>query len=105
MTNYPSAAFTRHSTLVIRHSSFIVGQIFIQEELGDGLQLHIRGTLVDLSDLGVPEVFLRGILLRVTITSENLQALACYALGYVRGEVFGHRGLLEVRSPGHSEAG
>ena len=55
----------------------------LQHLFGDGGQLHVRRAFVDLADLGVAVVLLRRIVAHKSIAPEDLDALACGALGHL----------------------
>src|SRR5262245_15518199 len=55
----------------------------LQEQLGDSLQLHVAGSLVDRTDLGVPVILLRRILLGIAVSAEQLQALGGDAIRHL----------------------
>src|SRR3990172_2439925 len=66
----------------------------LQDRLGDGVELHERGPLVDLPDLGVPVELLHGVLARVPVAAEDLDRGRGDPLGRLAGVELGHGGLL-----------
>ena len=64
-------------------------------QLGDRRQLHEGCALVDFADLGVAVELLDGVVLDEAGAAVDLDGQAGDALGYLRGEVFAHGGLLE----------
>lgn len=51
--------------------------IFFLHELGDGLQLHIAGALIDGADFGVPEEFLLREISCEANSSHKVDAFRC----------------------------
>src|SRR5208337_4575971 len=71
----------------------------LDHQLGDGLQLHVRGALVDLADLRVAEELLHRIVLGEAVAAVNLQRQRRHSLGNLRAEELGHgRFLYEVHA-------
>ena len=64
-----------------------------QQVLGDRLQLHVGRALVDLSDLRVTKVFLRGIVLRISVAAVDLHDQRCDVFANLRRKILRHRGL------------
>src|SRR5215204_903556 len=64
-----------------------------QEQLRDGLELHVRRTLVDRPDLRVAIEFLDRIVLRVAVAAKELDAERGHALTDLRGVQLRHRTL------------
>src|SRR4030095_13870920 len=69
----------------------------LQKQLGDGLQLHVAGSLVNRANLGIPVVLLGGIFLRIAVSAEQLQALRRDSVRHLGTEELGHRRLAQER--------
>src|ERR1051326_834235 len=62
-----------------------------EHDLGDGRQLHVRGSLVDLSDLAIAEILLDGIILGKPEAAVDLDRQRADTFSDLRGEQLGHR--------------
>src|SRR5581483_308501 len=86
--------------------------LLFEERLGYGLQLHVARTLVDRANLRVAIELLHGVIFRVTVAAEQLDAQRRHALAHLRGIELGHRprarhvvaGVPEARGVVHHEA-